>query len=69
MHDKKGWTTIEGFTVIISCYHYFNHLIFVTLKDGRKENVFFDKITSRVLKLCYGLNMDYIDPVKQQQQN
>lgn len=31
--------------------------------DGRKENVFFDKITSRIVKLCYGLNMDYIDPV------
>lgn len=23
----------------------------------------FDKITSRIQKLCYGLNMDYIDPV------
>ena len=32
-------------------------------QDGRKENVFFDKITSRIIKLCYGLNMDYIDPV------
>jgi ribonucleoside-diphosphate reductase subunit M1 len=36
--------------------------MFVIKRDGRKENVFFDKITSRILKLCYGLNMDYIDP-------
>jgi len=31
--------------------------------DGRKERVMFDKITSRVSKLCYGLNMDFVDPV------
>jgi ribonucleoside-diphosphate reductase subunit M1 len=36
--------------------------MFVIKRDGRKENVFFDKITSRIVKLCYGLNMDYIDP-------
>jgi len=36
--------------------------MFVLKRDGRKENVFFDKITSRIIKLCYGLNMDYIDP-------
>lgn len=36
--------------------------MFVIKRDGRKENVFFDKITSRIIKLCYGLNMDYIDP-------
>ncbi|KAL7641505.1 UNVERIFIED_CONTAM: hypothetical protein RMT77_007376 [Armadillidium vulgare] len=29
---------------------------------GRKEPVMFDKITSRIQKLCYGLNMDFIDP-------
>lgn len=23
----------------------------------------FDKITSRIQKLCYGLNMDFVDPV------
>jgi len=38
--------------------------MFVIKRDGRKENVFFDKITSRILKLCYGLNMDYIDPTQ-----
>ncbi|KAH6937151.1 hypothetical protein HPB50_025797 [Hyalomma asiaticum] len=28
----------------------------------RKEPVHFDKITSRIHKLCYGLNMDFVDP-------
>ena len=31
--------------------------------DGKKEPVLFDKITSRISKLCYGLNQDFIDPV------
>merc|ERR1712242_664404 len=33
----------------------------VVKRDGRKEIVHFDKITSRIEKLCYGLDMDYID--------
>lgn len=32
--------------------------------DGRKESVMFDKITSRIEKLCYGLNRDFVDPVR-----
>lgn len=32
--------------------------------DGRKETVMFDKITSRISKLCYGLNPDFVDPVR-----
>ena len=36
--------------------------IFVVKRDGRKEPVHFDKITARVEKLCYNLDMDYIDP-------
>lgn len=32
--------------------------------DGRKERVLFDKITSRIAKLCNGLNADFIDPPK-----
>ncbi|GFG30507.1 hypothetical protein Cfor_08130 [Coptotermes formosanus] len=36
--------------------------MFVTKRDGRKEEVHFDKITSRIVKLCYGLDMDYLDP-------
>lgn len=31
--------------------------------DGRMEEVLMDKITSRIEKLCDGLNMDFIDPV------
>lgn len=37
--------------------------LFVLKRDGRKEEVHFDKITSRIQKLCYGLNMDFVDPV------
>ncbi|KAG8226846.1 hypothetical protein J437_LFUL004087 [Ladona fulva] len=37
-------------------------LIIPFLLDGRKEEVHFDKITSRIQKLCYGLNMDFVDP-------
>jgi len=33
----------------------------VVKRDGREEAVHFDKITSRIEKLCYGLDMDYID--------
>lgn len=36
--------------------------MFVLKRDGRKELVHFDKITSRITKLCYGLNEEYVDP-------
>ncbi|CAD6185826.1 unnamed protein product [Caenorhabditis auriculariae] len=36
---------------------------FVVKRDGRQETVHFDKITSRIVKLSYGLNMDHVDPV------
>jgi ribonucleoside-diphosphate reductase subunit M1 len=35
--------------------------IFVVKRNGRQEFVHFDKITSRIEKLCYGLDRDYID--------
>lgn len=38
-------------------------LIYFVLSDGRQEKVMFDKITSRIQKLCYGLNVDFVDPV------
>ncbi|GFY47027.1 ribonucleoside-diphosphate reductase large subunit [Trichonephila inaurata madagascariensis] len=41
---------------------HFTEPMYVIKRDGRRENVMFDKITSRIQKLCYGLNMDYIDP-------
>ncbi|KAL7670036.1 hypothetical protein ACOME3_004978 [Neoechinorhynchus agilis] len=36
--------------------------LYVVKRDLRKQNVMFDKITSRISKLCYGLNMEYVDP-------
>ncbi|CAG5126241.1 unnamed protein product [Candidula unifasciata] len=36
--------------------------MFVLKRDGRTETVHFDKITSRIQKLCYGLHKDFVDP-------
>lgn len=38
--------------------------MYVIKRDGRQETVKFDKITSRIEKLCYGLNNQYIEPVE-----
>lgn len=35
----------------------------VLKRDGRRESVRFDKITARIEKLCYGLDLNYIQPV------
>ena len=35
----------------------------VLKRDGRYESVKFDKITSRIEKLCYGLNREFVDPI------
>ncbi len=35
----------------------------VVKRDGRRESVKFDKITSRIEKLCYGLDRNYVEPV------
>ncbi len=35
----------------------------VVKRDGRRESVKFDKVTARIEKLCYGLDMNYIEPV------
>ncbi|WP_242130816.1 ribonucleoside-diphosphate reductase subunit alpha [Aestuariivivens marinum] len=37
--------------------------MYVVKRDGRKEQVMFDKITARVRKLCYGLN-ELVDPLR-----
>ena len=37
--------------------------MYVLKRDGRKEEIMFDKITARVKKLCYGLN-ELVDPLK-----
>ncbi|MEQ8358305.1 MAG: ribonucleoside-diphosphate reductase subunit alpha [Cytophagales bacterium] len=36
----------------------------VIKRDGRRESVRFDKITTRIEKLCNGLDMDYIKPIE-----
>ncbi|KAF8941929.1 Ribonucleoside-diphosphate reductase large subunit [Haplosporangium gracile] len=33
-------------------------------RSRRKERVAFDKITARIVKLCYGLDMNFVDPVQ-----
>lgn len=40
------------------------HAMYVVKRDGRRETILFDKITSRIEKLCYGLNRDYVQPVE-----
>ncbi|KAI8053418.1 ribonucleotide reductase M1 subunit [Syncephalis plumigaleata] len=36
--------------------------MFVVKRGGRTEKVAFDKITARIVKLCYGLDTNYVDP-------
>jgi len=36
----------------------------VVKRDGSKEPVRFEKISNRIRKMTYGLNMDYIDPIE-----
>lgn len=36
----------------------------VIKRDGRREDVSFDKITARIKKLCYGLEMRYLEPIE-----
>ncbi len=38
--------------------------MYVVKRDGRKEQVQFDKITSRIKKLSYGLERKFVDPVE-----
>ncbi|KAI6657277.1 Ribonucleoside-diphosphate reductase large subunit [Oopsacas minuta] len=38
--------------------------LYVIKRNGMRENVMFDKITSRIKKLCYGLSDRYVDPVQ-----
>ncbi len=36
--------------------------MFVIKRNGRQERVQFDKITSRITKLAYNLNTQFVDP-------
>eukprot|EP00938_MAST-03A_sp_MAST-3A-sp1_P000979 g979.t1 len=38
--------------------------MYVVKRDGRKEAVKFDKITARIKKLCWGLDDEFVDPVR-----
>ena len=38
--------------------------MYVVKRDGRRETILFDKITSRIEKLCYNLNRNYVHPVE-----
>jgi len=38
--------------------------MYVVKRDGRKESVKFDKITSRIQRLCYGLSPEHVEPVQ-----
>lgn len=38
--------------------------MYVVKRDGRRQEVKFDKITARIQKLCYGLDSTHVDPVK-----
>lgn len=38
--------------------------MFVVKRDGRSEEVKFDKITARIGKLAYGLNSEFCDPTQ-----
>jgi|GEM_PF-145900 len=38
--------------------------MYVLKRNGKQEPVYFDKITARINKLCYGLNMTYVSPIE-----
>lgn len=38
--------------------------MYVIKRSGKQEPVYFDKITARINKLCYGLARKYVDPVE-----
>ncbi len=37
--------------------------MYVIKRDGRRESVKFDKVTARIEKLCYGLDINYVNPI------
>ncbi|GAA6051557.1 hypothetical protein JCM3770_003468 [Rhodotorula araucariae] len=39
-------------------------MAFVYKRDGRREQVAFDKITARIEKLCYGLDRNHVEPIE-----
>ena len=37
--------------------------MYVVKRNGQKQPVQFDKITARLMKLVYGLNSEFVDPI------
>lgn len=37
--------------------------VYITKRDGRTEEVLFDKISARIFKLCYGLDARFVDHI------
>ncbi len=54
------WGIVLDLSYYSSCFY--SSGVFL-VSDGRQERVMFDKITSRIQKLCYGLNAEFVDPV------
>lgn len=46
-----------------ACAQRLKSKMYVIKRDGRQQEVHFDKITARISKLSYGLNPDFCDPV------
>lgn len=37
--------------------------MYVIKRDGRRQEIKFDKVTARIQKLCYGLDLNHVDPI------
>ena len=52
---KKKENILKTFLIrSFASYYFLQENMYVIKRDGRKEIVHFDKITSRITKLCYG---------------
>jgi len=54
---------VDVLAALVITFNKTSKSMYVAKRDGKKEPVMFDKITSRVKKMCYGLNK-IVDPVK-----
>lgn len=55
-HDAFPWHLLLSF-------RFLSIAMYVVKRDGHKEPVHFDKVTSRISKLCYGLNEEFVEPI------
>jgi len=54
---------VDVLAALVITFNKTSKSMYVAKRDSKKEPVMFDKITSRVKKMCYGLNK-IVDPVK-----